>query len=123
MTENQETPTNESLQELKRLILEVSPGKGNRRQFDEPLRKRVVSEFERLNLSTQEFCQECQISASSLHKWRRSYGEGEMRGSFRRVKTAERSQSESLIQLEGPHGLRFSGLSLSQACELIRRLA
>ncbi len=103
---------------------------GKRMGISRDLRKLIVSTCSSSGLSSGKFCSQVGISYSCFAKWkselnRKSYEPSEKAG-FKKIKI----DSSPIVHvgekpgfvIEGPHGLRLSGLSISDVCLLWRSL-
>jgi hypothetical protein len=103
---------------------------GKRMGISLELRKLIVSTCSSSGLSSEKFCTEVGISYSCFAKWKRElnskrHGPIEKTG-FKKIKidlpsTPDVGEKNGLV-IEGPQGLRISGLSMSEVCLLWRSL-
>jgi transposase-like protein len=103
---------------------------GKRMGINPELRESIVLAYSSSGLNSEMFCKEIGISYSCFAKWKSEFNSKNQkpleRGGFKQIKidspqVPNVSEKIRLI-VEGPQGLRITGLSMSEVCLLWRSL-
>jgi hypothetical protein len=124
---------NSIILELRERVLALPTSRsGKRMGISLELRTAILSAQSLSGLKSESFCKEVGISYSCLAKWKKDLNPKNkppsLKGGFKKVEIhcvsdSEQTQSKSKGWIiEGPHGLRISGLSVSELSSLWRSL-
>lgn len=124
-----------TLEQLKEQISSFPVSNNGRRiGMTNPFRQAVVLAFEKSELTSIEFASQIGIGLSSLKKWIhdfRSHPPSQNRrkseAQFRKIEVTHSQEraheiKKAFFTIEGPQGLRISGISLSELSQLWREL-
>jgi len=108
---------------------------GKRHGISDELKRRVAQELGRSGMRTGEFSSAVSVSVSALCKWQKQFGIARpVRGGRRKKEamkspgfkkmqvTEDKTEGSGRFTLEGPMGLRVSGLGMEEVARLWRAL-
>jgi len=114
-----------------RAEIEQLPFRGGRRKgVCEDLKRRSAMALAESGMALKDFAAAISVSVSAMNSWRNQFGndpagasmKNKSRQGFKKVAITSESQETGGIRIEGPNGLKITGLSADEVARLWRAL-